>query len=150
MTEWSRSGPTGCDEPHNRRRYGDLNVGHQRSRAVIGESYNLPAAAVACGPSGRPRAARCTRPRLSGYGLPRGRFPGRLSRFGWGRLAVGARGVVGGVRRPTVWGRCYRRPEVAAVSTDAGCAQAIVRPGEDCRRLKQCLMTLGIHGIFQC
>ena len=93
MTEWSRSGPTGCDEPHNRRRYGDLDVGHQRSRAVIGESYNLPAAAVACGPSGRPRAARCTRPRLSGYGLPRGRFPGRLSRFGWGRLAVGARGV---------------------------------------------------------
>jgi Repeat of unknown function (DUF5907) len=116
----------------------------------IAESYNLPAAAVACGPSGRPRAARCTRPRLSGYGLPRGRFPGRLGRFGWGRLAVGARGVVGGVRRPTVWGRCYRRPEVAAVSTDAGCAQAIVRPGEDCRRLKQCLMTLGIHGIFQC
>jgi len=91
MTEWSRSGPTGCDEPHNRRRYGDLDVGHQRSRAVIGESYNLPAAAVACGPSGRPRAARCTRPRLSGYGLPRGRFPGRLGRFGWGRLAVGAR-----------------------------------------------------------
>ena len=91
MTEWSRSGPTGCDEPHNRRRYGDLDVAHQRSRAVIGESYNLPAAAVACGPSGRPRAARCTRPRLSGYGLPRGRFPGRLGRFGWGRLAVGAR-----------------------------------------------------------
>ena len=91
MTEWSRSGPTGCDEPHNRRRYGDLDVGHQRSRAVISESYNLPAAAVACGPSGRPRAARCTRPRLSGYGLPRGRFPGRLGRFGWGRLAVGAR-----------------------------------------------------------
>ena len=38
----------------------------------------------------------------------------------------------------------------AAASTDAGCAQAIVRPGEDCRRLKQCLMTPGTHGIFQC
>ena len=149
MTEWSRSGPTGCDEPHNRRRYGDLDVGHQRSRAVIGESYNLPAAAVACGPSGRPRAARCTRPRLSGYGLPRGRFPGRLGRFGWGRLAVGARcrwwrSSAHGL------GTVLRRPEGAAASTDAGCAQAIVRPGEDCRRLKQCLMTLGIHGIFQC
>ena len=47
MTEWSQSGPTGCDEPHNRRRYGDLDVAHQRSRAVIGESYNFPAAAVA-------------------------------------------------------------------------------------------------------
>jgi predicted CoA-binding protein len=30
------------------------------------------------------------------------------------------------------------------------CAQAIVRPGEDCRRLKQCLMTPGTHVIFQC
>jgi hypothetical protein len=29
-------------------------------------------------------------------------------------------------------------------------AQAIVRPGEDCRRLKQCLTTPGTHGIFQC
>jgi hypothetical protein len=44
----------------------------------------------------------------------------------------------------------YCRPEGAAVSTDVGCAQAIVRPGEDCRRLKQCLMTPGTHGIFQC
>jgi|tagenome__1003787_1003787.scaffolds.fasta_scaffold20674502_2 hypothetical protein len=38
----------------------------------------------------------------------------------------------------------------AAASTDAGCAQAIVRPGEDCRRSKQCSMTPGTHGIFQC
>ena len=31
-----------------------------------------------------------------------------------------------------------------------GCAQAIVRPGEEGRRLKQCLVTPGTHGIFQC
>jgi hypothetical protein len=55
-----------------------------------------------------------------------------------GRLAVGARCLVGGVRQPTVRDGCYRRPEDAAASTDADCAQAIVRPGEDCRRLKQC------------
>jgi uncharacterized protein len=30
------------------------------------------------------------------------------------------------------------------------CAQAIVRRGEDCRRLRQCLMTPGTHVIFQC
>ena len=38
----------------------------------------------------------------------------------------------------------------AAASTDAGRAQAIVRPGDDCRRLKQCLTTPGTHVIFQC
>jgi hypothetical protein len=42
------------------------------------------------------------------------------------------------------------RTEDAAASTDAGCAQAVVRPGEDCSRLEQCLMTPGTHGIFQC
>jgi hypothetical protein len=57
---------------------------------------------------------------------------------------------VGGVRQPTVRDGRYRWPEGAAASTDADCAQAIVRPGEDCRRLKQCLMTPGTHGIFQC
>ena len=61
-----------------------------------------------------------------------------------------ARCLVGGVRQPTVRDGCYRRQEGAAASTDADCAQAIVRPGEDCRRLKQCLMTPGTHGIFQC
>src|SRR5688572_2602779 len=62
-------------------------------------------------------------------------------------VAEGSSGLrrVGGVRRPTVRGRCYRRPEGAATSTDAGCAQAIVRPGDDCRRLKQCLTTPGTH-----
>jgi hypothetical protein len=42
------------------------------------------------------------------------------------------------------------RPEGAAASTDAGRAQAIVRPGDDWRRLKQCLTTPGTHVIFQC
>jgi hypothetical protein len=38
----------------------------------------------------------------------------------------------------------------AVASAHARCAQTIVRPGQDCRRLKWCLMTPGIHGIFQC
>ena len=76
--------------------------------------------------------------------------PRPSNRFGSGRLAVGARCLVGGVRQPTVLDGCYRRPEGAAASTDADCAQAIVRPAEDCRRLKQCLMTPGTHGIFHC
>jgi hypothetical protein len=46
--------------------------------------------------------------------------------------------------------RCGRRTESAAAATDAGGAPALVRPGEDCRRLKQCLMTPGTHVIFQC
>ena len=37
-----------------------------------------------------------------------------------------------------------------STSTDAGCAPTIVRPGDDCRRVEQCLMTPGAHGIFQC
>ena len=99
MTEWSRSGPTRCDEPITA---GDTVIwmsGRQRSRAVIGESYNLPAAAVACGPSGRARPV-VRGPGCRWHGLPRERFPGRLSRFGWGRLAVGGRCLVGGVRQP--------------------------------------------------
>jgi hypothetical protein len=42
-------------------------------------------------------------------------------------LTFGASGVVGGVCQPTFRRRGSRRPEGAAVSTDAGCAQAIVR-----------------------
>jgi hypothetical protein len=38
----------------------------------------------------------------------------------------------------------------AVASARRARAQAIVRPGEECRRLKQCLMTPGTHVIFQC
>jgi hypothetical protein len=116
-----------------------------------GEGFDLPVTAPALRPGRVAAATPVVRgPGCRWHGLPRCRFSGRLSRFGWGRLAIGARCLVGGVPRPTVRGRCYRRPEGAAASTDAGCAPTIVRPGEDCRRLKQCLTTPGTHGIFQC
>ena len=38
----------------------------------------------------------------------------------------------------------------AVASARRARARAIVRPGEECRRLKQCLMTPGTHVIFQC
>ena len=65
MPEWSRSGPTRCDEPITAGDTVILDVGHQRSRAVTGESYNLAAAAVALRPVEAAAPARCTWPRLS-------------------------------------------------------------------------------------
>ena len=109
-TEWDddRVVPVRSDpvRAHNRRRHSDLDVGHQRSRAVIGESYNLPATAVALRPVEAAAPARCTRRRLSVAWVTTRPVPGRLSRFGWGRLAVGGRCLVGGVRQHTVRGRC--------------------------------------------
>ena len=106
MTEWSRSGPTRCDEPITA---GDtviwMSVISARGR-VIGESYNLPATAVALRPVEAAAPARCTRRRLSVAWVTTRPVPGRLSRFGWGRLAVGGRCLVGGVRQHTVRGRC--------------------------------------------
>ena len=66
MPEWSRSGPTRCDEPITAGDTVILDVGHQRSRAVTGESYNLAAAAVALRPVEAAAPARCTWPRLVG------------------------------------------------------------------------------------
>ena len=74
---------------------------------MIGESYNLPAAAVALRPVGAAAPAPLyAAPAVGGMGYHEAQFPGRLSRFGWGRLAVGARCLVGGVRQHTVRRRC--------------------------------------------
>jgi hypothetical protein len=114
------------------------------------ESYNLPAAAVALRPVGAAAPAPLyAAPSVGGMGYHEA--SSRASQPVW----MGSPGRRRALSRrwrssATVRGRGYRRPECAAASTDAGCAQAIVRPGEDCRRLKQCLMTPGTHGIFQC
>jgi hypothetical protein len=94
---------------YNRRRHSDLDVGHPRSRAVIGESYNLPRQTWLCCPSGRPRPAHRTRPAVGGMDYHEAGSPGVSAALGWGRLAFGAR-CLGAVRQPTVRGGCYRRP----------------------------------------
>ena len=79
-----------------------------------------------------------------GYQRP---VPGHLSPFGWNHLAVGARCLVGGVRRPTVRGRCYRRPEGAAASTDA---LQLCSARRRLQEVEQGLTTSGTYGIFEC
>jgi hypothetical protein len=73
-----------------------------RSRAVIGESYNLPAADVALLPVGAAAPGPLYAARLSVVWVTTRPVP-RASQPLWvGRLAVGAGCLVGGVRQPTV------------------------------------------------
>ena len=61
---------------------------------MIGESYNFPAAAVALRAVGAAAPAPLyAAPAVGGMGYHEASSHGRLGRFGWGRLAVGARGV---------------------------------------------------------
>ena len=140
----------------------DLNLA-QLTTATCRLAVSLPAPPTAVGPSrdegySIPRwnirpvqaaAPRRTRLRLSVHGLPEA--GSRASQPVWmgssGRRRALSRRWRSSAHGP---GRCYRRPEGAAASTDAGRAQAIVRPGDDCRRVEQCLTTPGTRGIFQC
>ena len=62
---------------YNRRRHGDLDVGHPRSRAVIGESHNLPAADVALLPVGAAAPGpSCAAPAVGGMGHHEAGSPG--------------------------------------------------------------------------
>ena len=59
---------------------------------MIGESYNFPAAAVALRAVGAAAPAPLyAAPAVGGMGYHEASSHGRLGRFGWGRLAVGAR-----------------------------------------------------------
>jgi hypothetical protein len=115
----------------------------QLTTATCCLAVSLPTPPTAMGPS-----------RDEGYSIRAGilvragGFPRRTAASAVGGMFT--RGRFPGVSARLDRGRCYRRSEGAAASTDADCAPTIVRPGDDCRRLKQCLMTPGTHGIFQC
>ena len=116
---------------------------------MIGESYNLPAAAVALRPVEAAAPARCTRRRLSVAWVYH-EASSRASQPVWMGSPGRQRNVSLVAFVNTRSGDGAKAARMCRCVNDAGCAQAIVRPGEDCRRLKQCLMTPGTHGIFQC
>jgi hypothetical protein len=67
-----------------------------------------------------------------GYQRP---VPGHLSPFGWDHLAVGARCLVGGFRRPHGPGTVLSPARGCRRVNRCGLRFNFVRPGEDCRRL---------------